>query len=100
MEDVNYILQHSVIDTKVFYVDSAIRDKTTYPLPGNYQWELNSPLRNVCGFEILDSAIPVTMYNIDFFNNIFVYAHVFGSLLKFWPELEENSVFVAAFNVV
>lgn len=100
MEDVDYILQHSVIDSKVFYVDSAVRDKITFPSPGNYQWLLNSPLRNVCGFEILDSAIPVTMYNIDFYNNIFVYARVFGNLLLFWPELEENSVFVTAFNVV
>lgn len=92
MEDVDYMLQNSVIDSKVFYVDSATRDKIMYPLPSTYEWQLNSPLRNVCGFEILDAAIPVTMYNVDVFNNILVYGVVIGNLSS-WGELEHSTVF-------
>ena len=76
IEDITYLIENSEKDTQVVYIDSTLRNKLFYPNANKYVVEFDQPFKLVYGFEILDSAIPVTMYNIDIYNNSFYYTVV------------------------
>lgn len=69
IEDVEYLEENSVKNSQVVYVDSRKRDKYLYPTPGEYVISFEQPFKLVYGFDVIDSTIPVTMYNIDKYNN-------------------------------
>lgn len=68
IEDIEYLKKNCETDTAVVYVDSATRDKTVYPVPGEYTLDFEQPYKYVTGFDVLDAAIPTTMWNIDKYN--------------------------------
>lgn len=65
IDDVNYLYEHSVNDSFMFFVDSGTRDRTFFPEPSEYVVTFEEPLKLVYGLDILDAAMPNTMYNID-----------------------------------
>ena len=65
IEDVQYLLKNSKPDTSLLFVDSSRRDYSAYPTPSEFVIDLQEPIRNVFGVEILDSAIANSMYNVD-----------------------------------
>ena len=70
IEDVEYLLQNSSQECTTVFVDSSRRDRTHYPLPSSYVVDLQEPIRNVFGLDILDAVMPNTVYNIDVSNNV------------------------------
>jgi hypothetical protein len=69
IDDIDYLLENSEKESMTIYVDSSLRNSTYYPYPNEYTIQFDQPFKNVYGFEILDGAIPNTMYNIDVYNN-------------------------------
>jgi hypothetical protein len=69
VEDINFLHAHGSKESKIIFIDSSQRDKIAYPTPSEYVVEFTEPFHNVHGIDILDAAIPRTMYNIDTFNN-------------------------------
>ena len=69
IEDVDYLLDHSTNDSVLLFIDSAKRNRSQYTTPSEYVVQLEEPIRNVFGFDILDASIPSTMYNVDLNNN-------------------------------
>jgi len=66
---VDYLKKNSETDSIAVFADSSLRDKAIWPTPAEYVIEFSQPFRNVYGFEILDAAIPTTMYNVDIYNS-------------------------------
>jgi len=69
IEDVNYLYAHGRKENKIIFIDSSMRDKVAYPTPAEYTFTFSEPFTNVFGIDILDAAIPRTMYNIDKYTN-------------------------------
>lgn len=69
IEDVQYLLNHSVKDSVLLFVDSTHRDRKKYATPSEYIVDLDEPISQVFGIDILDASIPSTMYNVDRNNN-------------------------------
>ena len=69
IDDIDYLIENSEKDSMIIYVDSGLRNKALYPHPNQYTITFAQPFRFVYGFEVVDGAIPNTMYNIDAFNN-------------------------------
>ena len=65
IEDIEYLYKNSIKETSIILVDSSKRDKNNYQSPNSYTINFNNPFKYVYGVEILDSAIPRTMYIID-----------------------------------
>jgi hypothetical protein len=68
IEDIDYLKKNSEVDSIAFFADSSDRDRKVYPLSAEFAIEFTQPFRNVVGFDILDAAIPTTMYNVDLYN--------------------------------
>ncbi len=68
IEDVDYLKKNSESDSIAVFADSSLRDQSVWPTPAEYVIEFTQPFRNVYGFEILDAAVPTTMYNVDVYN--------------------------------
>jgi hypothetical protein len=108
IDDITYLIQNSEKDSQVVYIDSSSRNKLFYPNSNEYTIEFNQPFKLVYGFEILDAAIPVTMYNIDIYNNTFYYTVIISnqaSLTPIDPDVFFNEIitcktFVNLFNNV
>lgn len=77
IEDIDYLIANSEPASVNYFIDSSNRDKLINPNPNSFVLDFSEPIKNVYGFEVLDATIPVTMYNIDNYNNIFAYSHVF-----------------------
>lgn len=69
IDDVDYLISNAEKDSQVIYIDSTLRNKMFYPFPNEYTVEFDQPFKLVYGFDILDAAVPVTMYNVDVYNN-------------------------------
>jgi hypothetical protein len=69
IDDIDYLLKNSIEKSVSIYVDSGLRNKLHYPYPNSYTITFDQPIKNVFGFEVLDGAIPNTMYNVDIYNN-------------------------------
>lgn len=69
IEDVDYLIQHSSEESTTIFVDSGTRDRTHYPFPSEYVVDIQEPVRDVFGFDVLDAVMPNTIYNVDNQNN-------------------------------
>lgn len=69
IDDIDYLIKNSEKDSQVVYIDSGLRNKLYYPNANEYTIEFAQPFKFVYGFDVLDAAVPVTMYNIDVYNN-------------------------------
>jgi hypothetical protein len=68
IEDVQFMMHNNVPDSVQIFANSAQRNYEHYPTPGHYVVQLDEPIRNVFGIEVLDAAIANTMYNVDIHN--------------------------------
>lgn len=105
IEDVDYLIANSEPQSLLFFVDSANRNKQIYPNPNYYVYEFPETLRNVFHFEILDSAIPCSMFNLDFNNDSFAYCQIFSRdvfdktyFSDIFIELQQDPNFKLIFN--
>lgn len=73
IEDVDYLKKNSEKQNYIFLVNSKDRDKEAYPTPSEYVVDFTTPFTNVVGLNVIDAAIPRTMYNIDQYNNTLYY---------------------------
>ena len=73
VEDITYLKNNSIKQSYVVLIDSSQRDLLAYPDPNYYVINLDFAIKNVIGFEIIDSSVPRTMYSIDKYNNTFYY---------------------------
>ena len=73
IEDVDYLKQNSIKQNYTFLIDSKDRDYNAWPTPSEYTLTIDPPFPNVVGFQLLESTIPKTMYNVDVNNNKFVF---------------------------
>ena len=80
VEDVDYLIENSEIQTLTLSIDSRDRDVIAYPKPENYVIAFEEPIRNVIGMEILDASIPATIYSVDEMNNTLSLGYIFTSL--------------------
>lgn len=71
IDDVQYLVDNSVEDSVQFFIDSSDRNYEFYPEPNEYVVQFDEPVHNVFGINILDAAIPSSMFNIEHFNNQF-----------------------------
>ena len=69
IEDVQYLQEHSLKESYIFFVDSKDRDYALYPTPQSYRINFSAPFKHVYSLEILDASIPRTQYCIDTHNN-------------------------------
>lgn len=69
VEDVQYLIEHSVKDSSLIFVDSTQRDRRYHESPAEYVVSFQEPIRHVFGIDVLDATIPGTMYNVDTHNN-------------------------------
>jgi hypothetical protein len=69
IEDVQYLLENSVHDSSMVFIDSAQRNRRYHPTPSEYVVDFEEPMRNVFGMDVLDATIPATMYSIDAHND-------------------------------
>ena len=69
IEDVDYLLQTSVEESTTLFIDSGSRDRTHYTTPSEYVIDLEEPIRDVFGMDILDAVMPNTIYNVSAENN-------------------------------
>lgn len=81
IEDIDFLKNNSIKQRYIFLVDSSDRNRLIHPTPSEYFIEFTIPFYNVVGLEVIDSAIPRTMYNIDVYNNSFVFC-IYDPLLK------------------
>lgn len=72
--DIDYLRTIGETDAFPLSIDSAVRDKTAFPTPAEYEVEFETPFTNVVGFDVLDASIPNTMYTVDSHNNMFSFA--------------------------
>lgn len=107
MEDVDFMIKHSQKDSITMFIDSSLRDKLTYHTPSEYSIELEQPIRNVYGIEVMDATIPVSMYNVDVHNDLFAFTQVFytagnntAGFLARMAEFEYNSYFNKLFSAL
>lgn len=73
IEDINYLLAHGHKENKIIFIDSSQRDRSAWPRSSQYAFEFAEPFTNVYSVDILDAAIPRTMYNVDIYNNTIVF---------------------------
>ena len=73
IEDIIQLKKNSIKQTYICLIDSKNRDFDIYPDPSNYVVNFDVPIKNVIGFDIIDTSIPRTMYSIDKYNNSFYY---------------------------
>ncbi len=107
IEDVDYMLKHSEMNSITFFLDSAKRNKSLWPTPHEYTIDFEAPLRNVCGIEVVDAAIPASMWNVDYNNDILAFSQILTSqtyttneFISYFNELEYNNAFNLLFNAV
>ncbi len=77
IEDVDYLVQNSELQSLTLVIDSRERDYNTYNTPSEYSIGFDEPIKNVVGFEILDASIPVTEFSIDKHNNKLCFGYIF-----------------------
>jgi hypothetical protein len=69
IDDIDYLRLHSEKENSIIYVDSSHRDYYQFRKPNSYTINFDEPFKNVYGIEILDIAVPRTMYQIDQYND-------------------------------
>ena len=69
VDDVRYLIDNSVQDSAMVFIDSSTRDRRFFKTPSEYVINFEEPLKNVFGMDVLDATIPSTMFNVDTHNN-------------------------------
>lgn len=69
IEDIHYLKENSEHDYVMVFIDSGKRDRDTWPTPSEYSVTFDPPFKNVYSVEIVDAALPTTMFNIDKYSN-------------------------------
>lgn len=108
IDDITFLIENSEKDSQIVYIDSSLRNKQFYPNANEYTIEFNQPFKLVYGFEILDASIPVTMYNMDVYNNVFYYTVIIKNNSSitpidpdvFFKEIITCKTFINLFNNV
>lgn len=72
--DVQYMQEHFIKDSYVFYIDSSNRNRITNPHPNEHAIMFDEPFTNVFGIELLDAHVPTGEYMINERNNTIVIA--------------------------
>lgn len=65
IEDIEYLKDHCEKDSATFYIDTSQRNREYFPTPSEFCIDFEQPFRFVNGFDVLDAAVPTTMYNVD-----------------------------------
>lgn len=65
IEDIDFLGANSEVDSTLFFLDSASRDRKVFPTPAEYVIEFSEPIKLVVGVDILDATIPAAMYVVD-----------------------------------
>jgi hypothetical protein len=89
--DVNFIEENCSESSITIVIDSELRNKDDFPNPNKYVVEFDQPIKNVFGFEILDSAVPVSLYSVENNNNslsLGVFFTITTPLLKIYSDIE------------
>ena len=73
MDDVGLLSSSYQMDSYLFFVDSALRDKTAYQTPSQYTLTFDKPFTNVVGLDLLQATIPRTEYLLDHDSNTFAW---------------------------
>jgi hypothetical protein len=76
IDDVDYLIKNAERDSQIVYIDSSLRNKLFYPNSNEYTIDFDQPFKLVYGFDVLDASVPVTMYNVDKYNNTIYYSVV------------------------
>jgi hypothetical protein len=103
IDDIEHLITNAEKDSQIIYVDSSQRNKLFYPNANEYTIEFEQPFKLVYGFDILDATVPVTMYNIDIYNNS-IYFSVIQHITqdvdtdKYFTEISKNAVFAEIYN--
>jgi len=90
IEDVMQLKNNSIKQTYICLIDSKNRDFDLYPEPNEYVVNFDVPIKNVIGFDIIDTSIPRTMYSIDKYNNTFYYYIHTDSNISFEDFIKNN----------
>jgi hypothetical protein len=80
IEDINYLKKNCKKENFILFVDSAKRNKSIGTTPSEYTVIFDEPFKNVYGLDILDAAIPRTMYTIDKYNNTFSFTSRYNNI--------------------
>ena len=73
MDDVQFLKTEYEVQSYLFFVDSALRDKANYATPSQYTITFDKPFTNVIGLDILQAVIPRTEYLMDHDSNYITY---------------------------
>lgn len=104
IEDVEYLKDHCEKDSATFYIDTAQRNREYFPTPSEFCIDFEQPYKLVNGFDVLDAAVPTTMYNVDGseIDNVFIKVDVSSgppsNARKFFLELTESVTYSAIFE--
>lgn len=106
IDDVDYLENNVEKDSQIVYIDSSLRDKYFYPNSNEYVVNFDQPFKLVYGFDVLDATIPVTMYNVDAYNNTMTITVVIKNNLSLSPidpkfhfkEISTCKSFIEIFN--
>ena len=76
MEDVQYLLRQgtAVEQSFLFVIDSAMRERASYPTPSEYYIPFPMPFRNVFAVDLIEATVPRTEYSIEAGSNTLCYA--------------------------
>jgi len=80
IEDVEFLIENSDLNSLTIVIDSRERDYSAYPTPSSYVIPFEEPLKNVVGLEILDASIPVTEFSIDKHNHVLCVGYMFHTI--------------------
>ena len=99
IEDIEYLKENCEKDSATFYIDTSQRNKNYYPTPSEFCIDFEQPFRFVNGFDVLDAAIPTTMYNIDEAERDIAITVVNGTTPRdSFKELSDSQIFSAIFE--
>lgn len=103
IDDIEHLINNAQKDSQIIYVDSSQRNKLFYPNANEYIVEFEQPFKLVYGFDILDATVPVTMYNIDVYNNSIYFSVIQPSsktldTYMYFNEVSKNSIFAEIYN--
>jgi hypothetical protein len=104
IDDVDYLIKNSIEQSVTIYADSTLRNKLHYPYPNNYVITFDQPIKNVFGFEVIDGAMPNTMFNVDIYNNDVYFSTINVSTTdpvnpsNYFQEIITCNTFINAFN--
>jgi hypothetical protein len=105
LEDVDYLLDNSEQQSMLLLIDSATRDIDKYPSASSYTIDLDQPVKNVFGVEILDATVPVSQYNVNKHNNSLAFGSIYlatgfssDDFKTYFEELQDNRVFNTNFE--